>query len=258
MTTDGGATWVKRASPGVIYDIQAAKGSTYAMVSTCGNPNSCQDEALYEVASDGSAFSRVNGVPNVSLGSELETHGSSAYILARPTNFDTGQIVLWRSLSDGPWQPVATPCTWTGAVFGSVSAWSSSGLALVCGAPPGAGMQSKFAYHSTDSGSTWSNPSQIHSKLGYVGDLAAANENTWVLGEARGGMLVTHDAGQNWSLPKFTSEQKGGGIEGWGRVDYITAEEAVAVPWTLNGAVIALSNDSGASWNVEAFPSPRG
>lgn len=253
VTTDGGATWVKKTSPGIIYDIQATQGSAYAMVSACGNPATCQKEALYKVARDGSTFSRVKEVPQVYIGSELETHGSSAYLLAR----SLGSVALWRSLGNSPWEPVATPCRWMGADFGSVAAWSESGLALVCGSEPSAGMQMKFAYQSTDSGSTWSKTSQIHSNQGYVSDLSAANENDWVLGEARGQLLVTHDSGHTWSQPKFIYQLQRG-VEGWGNVKFITSTEAVAVPWTLNGAVLAISDDGGGTWNIEAFPSPRG
>ncbi len=145
VTTDSGATWVKKTSPGIISDIQATQGSTHAMVSACGNPATCQKKDPYTVARDGSTFSRLKEVPQVHLGSELETHGSSAYILAPSLN----SVALWRSLKNSPRDPVATLCKWMGADFGSVAAWSESGLVPICGWEPSAGMQMKFVYHST-------------------------------------------------------------------------------------------------------------
>ena len=96
----------------------------------------------------------------------------------------------------------------------------------------------------------------IASKFGYVLSLAAANSTTWILGEARGIMLVTHDGGRTWSDMKVT-HQGGGAGEGWSFVGFTSSSEAVAVPWTLNGSALAFSYDGARTWTMVAFPSGR-
>ena len=96
----------------------------------------------------------------------------------------------------------------------------------------------------------------IASKFGYVLSLAAASPTTWILGEARGIMLVTHDGGRTWSDMKVT-HQGGGAGEGWSFVGFTSSSEAVAVPWTLNGSALAFSYNGARTWTMVAFPSGR-
>lgn len=258
MTTNGGAAWEQIPSPGPVYDIEAGGAGIYALVESCPVSASCANTGLnlYRISSNGFHFLRVGPTQELSLGSQLVVHGSSVYLLAQPLYDVSGNAQLWRSLNGGGWQNVSTPCGWFGAAFGAVAAWSETGLALVCGMEPGTGEQMKIAYSSIDSGTNWSKGIPIASKFGYVKSLAAANSATWILGEARGTMLVTYDGGHTWSDMNVTHPGGGPG-EGWGFVGFTSSSEAVAVPWTLNGSALAFSYDGARTWTMVAFPSGR-
>lgn len=66
--------------------------------------------------------------------------------------------------------------------------------------------------------------------------------------------MVTHDSGRTWRWARFTGPVSAG-VEGWGNVSFIDATHAVAVPWTLNGDVLAFSADAGRTWSAVSFAS---
>ena len=257
-TTNGGASWNKISSPGPVNDIEAGSAGIYALIESCTPSASCPNAGLnlYRVTSNSFHFIHVGPTQELSLGSKLVAKGSSVYLLAQPLSGASGNAQLWRSLNGSGWQSVPAPCAWFGAAFGAIAAWSDTGLALVCGGQPSTGTQPKTAYSSVNAGSTWSKAMPIASKFGYVLSLAAANSTTWILGEARGTMLVTHDGGQTWSNMQVTHPGGGAG-EGWGFVGFTSSSEAVAVPWTLNGSALAFSYNGARTWTMVAFPSGR-
>jgi hypothetical protein len=42
-------------------------------------------------------------------------------------------------------------------------------------------------------------------------------------------------------------------VEGWGQVVFINRRRGFAVPWTLNGDVLAFTADGGRAWREVAF-----
>jgi len=122
--------------------------------------------------------------------------------------------------------------------------------------PSGHVIPSKTAYVSTDAGGHWRQVAELPQTSGYVFDLAAADANTWVLAEARGTLEVTRDGGSTWHAATSNDVSPSGG-EGWGTVTFVSATKAVAVPWTLNGSALAISNDTARTWDLIAFPSGR-
>lgn len=255
VTTNGGNSWHKEASPGTIYDIESGAGSVYALVNKCGISVSCGTATLYKIENNGTTFAQIDPSITVNWDSRLVVQGDKAYLLADPTNPGPSQIRLWRSTKHKIWNSVITPCKWSGANFGALAAWSTTGLVLVCGLEPGAGSQMKTAYYSTNSGDTWSAPFQLSFTGGYVGSLSASSQNTWILGEGRGTILVTHNSGKTWERAIFSSPERS--VGGWGFVGFTTENEAIALPWTLNGSVIAISHNAGNNWTLDSFPSPR-
>lgn len=258
VTSDGGATWQQHNAPGPVEDVEDAAGTVYALVRDCPTASGCwaaqtATDRLYEISGDGAKFTLV-GLPDpVSDLSQLITHGSSVFLLAPDTTVP-GPTTLWTELPDGSWQQRSTPCDWSGADFGAMAAWSATGLALVCGSEPSAGNQPKIAYTSTDAGRHW-HEVVAPDASGYVADLAAADARTWVLGEARGGMLVTHDGGHSWQDATFTGTEPS--VEGWVGITFVSATRAVASPWTLNGSALAITTDTAHTWQSITFPSGR-
>ena len=182
----------------------------------------------------------------------LALHGRAVYLLNQSGSPD-GRATIWASPDGLTWSVHDAPCTWFGGISGALAAWSSSGLALVCGGQPSAGSQAKTAFESTDGGRHWNHRSDLPVG-GYVGSLAAADQNTWALGELRGGIAMTHDGGTSWTEATVANAV---GVEGWGYIGFTDPTHGVAVPWTLNGSALAFSRDSGRGWNAVSFPSGR-
>lgn len=192
----------------------------------------------------------------------LAVHGESVSLLAPPPAYSlSSAIPLWASTNGGhSWLRRLAPCH--GQVTpAALAAWSTSGLALACGGQPGAGNQEKTFYLSTDGGAHWrltgrmpGPPGLDPMSSGYIASLAAANQHTWILGESRGTIMNTHNAGRSWQHANFAGSQAP--VEGWDYVDFTNAEHAIAVPWTLNGSVLAFAHNAGRAWSEIAFPSP--
>ena len=259
VTSDGGVTWQQHHAPGPLEDVEDAAGTVYALVRDCPTASACwaaqtATDRLYEISGDGAKFALVGPPDPVSDLSQLITHGSSVFLLAPDTTVP-GPTTLWTKPPDGTWQQRDTPCDWSGADFAAVAAWSATGLALVCGSEPSAGNQPKIAYTSTDTGSHWHEVGPPDTS-GYVADLAATDARTWVLGEARGGMLVTHDGGHSWQDAAFTGGTAPN-VEGWVGITFVSATQAVASPWTLNGSALAITTDTARTWQSITFPSGR-
>ena len=258
VTSDGGTTWRQQQAPGPVEAVEDAAGTVYALVRDCLTASACAaaqtaTDRLYEISGDEARFTLVGPPDPVSDLSQLITHGSSVFLLAPDTTVP-GPTTLWTNLPAGTWQQRSTPCDWSGADFGAMAAWSATGLALVCGSQPSAGNQLKTAYTSTDAGRHWLEVAAPDSG-GYVADLAAADARTWVLGEARGGIMVTHDGGHSWQDAAFTGTEAS--VEGWVGVTFVSATQAVASPWTLNGSALAITTDTAHSWQSITFPSGR-
>jgi hypothetical protein len=256
-STDGGVHWQRITAPGSVSHVAVAGDKLYVTAMTCpASAPLCGIYDLYVGQLDGSGFERVpigeyNQTQLSSLGSRVFLYGSPAGVIApvgpyRATVSSSADGVHWSSFS--------APCEADGADSGSLAAFSDSGLALVCGSSPSAGIQGKTAYVSTDSGAHWTQQGADSSlpNPGYVGPLAAADANTWVLAEQRGGLLVTHDAGATWRTA--TTERLGQGTDGWTQVVFADPQHAVAVPSSFYAGGLLLSSDAGDSWTAVTFP----
>ncbi|MDA8277433.1 MAG: hypothetical protein M0Z45_04435 [Actinomycetota bacterium] len=253
VTTDGGSSWDKVSSPGTIYDIEAGGGRILALINNCGISVSCGTASLYQISNDGQLIQKVSSSPVFSWQAQLLIRGPYTLVFTPPTIAGGGPYKIWRLLSGRSWKSIYTPCEFSGSLTAALAAWSESGLALVCGSPPGSGEQIKTAYSSSDAGKTWSKGKVIGSLNGYVTSLAAANSNTWILGQDRGDILATHDGGKTWiDLP--IAGRGGGTGQGWGSVGFVDPSQAFAVPYTVKGSYLAFSSDGAQNWTMVNFP----
>jgi photosystem II stability/assembly factor-like uncharacterized protein len=235
-TLDGGRRWHRIPLPAALRDVETGAGQAYALTS----------RGVYRITGRPVPIG-----PAVRGSGNLVVHGAAIYFL--------GSGSLWASADQGrSWRRLAFPCA-APAGIAALAAWSTTGLALACGGEPGAGNEAKTFYASTDGGARW----RVCGRTGftpgrgltggYVSGLAAAGPRTWVLTEARGGIAVTHDGGRTWrfaTIAGTTAE-----VEGWGNVALTSATHAVAVPWTLNGDVLAFTADAGRTWHEVRFRS---
>jgi hypothetical protein len=254
-TSDGGHVWSRRRVSGPVWDVEAGAGRAYALVAACPT---CAAR-LYLLAGDGREL--VDAGPPPGLWTGLVVHGLSVYLLgfSTPRRHRRSVTTLWASHDGGEtWQRETAPCPIPGLTSGTLAAWSATGLVLVCGGQPGAGSQAKTIYASTDGGARWQLTTRMPMGPGYVASLAAADRDTWVLAEGRiPSMEITRDGGRSWRPVTFRG-QVDDGVEGWGYVGFTDPTQAVAVPWTLNGSVLAVTNNDARTWREVAFPSGRG
>ena len=253
-TADSGITWTQEPAPHPILDLEAGAGVAYALMRDCPTADQCQTAHLYQVQNGGRRLAQVLG-PSVSAQSNLVVRGTTLYLLSASltgTNGFPGPMSLWARSLGSAWQQLATPCGWSGALGGALAAWSGSGLALVCGGEPSAGQQLKTAYSSTNGGRHWQSAAASPTSAGYVASLAAAGPTTWALGESRGQIEVTHDAGRTWSTvdPTGSSEPE----EGFWNVGFTDAIHGVAVSSTPYGSVLAFTYDAAHTWIPAQFP----
>lgn len=253
-TADSGITWSQEPTPHPILDIEAGAGMAYALIRDCSSPDQCPSAHLYQIQSNGRRLVQVLP-PSVSAQSNLVVHGANVYLLSGDlsnANGIPGPMSLWVR-TGGTWQRLASPCGLSGALGGALAAWSDIGLALVCGGEPSAGQQLKTAYSSSDGGHHWQLAAGQPSSGGYVSSLAAAGPTTWVLGEARGQLEVTHDAGHTWTIVDPTGS--GEVDEGfWGFVGFTDATHGVAVTGNADGSVLAFTLDGAHTWTPIRFP----
>lgn len=172
-----------------------------------------------------------------------------------PAGTKTEPATLWASYTGGSsWRRGTAPCDSGGP--GMLAAWSPTGLALACGSQPGAGSQGKSFYSSNDGGVHWHNVDQIPFGPGYLLSFAAASATRWIWGQGVNTQIeVTRTGGHSWHQAIFTGRTSG--TEGWGYVAFTSPSNAVALPSTLNGSVIAFSHDAGRSWQEAPFPTSR-
>lgn len=256
-TVDGGKRWLRLHTRAPVVDMETGAGRAYALVPGCASVDRCQTARLHRVSG---GLGRA--LPPVAVNANwysLVVHGNSVYLLtpSHPHGNALRAAALWVSHNlGGSWMRLSAPCRWPGALGGTLAAWSSSGLALACGSEPGAGNQAKTFYVSTDGGVRWRLTGRLAFGPGYIASLAAADRLTWVLTEGRLPTIeVTHDGGRSWRAALPT--QRGTGDEGWGYVAFTDRAQAVAVPWTLNGSVLAFTRDGARTWTEVAFPSGR-
>jgi photosystem II stability/assembly factor-like uncharacterized protein len=263
-TADGGRNWTTIRSPNSIFDLEVGAGRAYAVMASCRVMRACTEAYLYRLEDGGRRFIRIGPTSPIGPGTGLlAVHGQSVYLLAPPPAYRlSSPIPLWVSTDGGrTWLRRLAPCH--GQVTpDTLAAWSTSGLALACGGQLGAGNQEKTFYRSTDGGAHWRLTGRIPGPPlldgmsgGYIASLAAAGRDTWALGEARGTLLITNDAGRTWQPAAFTGTP--GPVEGWGYVNFTDPSHAVAVPWTLNGSVLAFTTNAGRDWSETSFPTPR-
>lgn len=240
-TTDEGTSWHRVSVPGRVLDLESGGGAPYALALDCGR---CARAHLYRI---GRALTRI-GPPVTRTWWSLRAEGASVYLLT-PSRLSLGSD-LWASHDRGrSWQALAAPCQWSGAL----ATWSPSGLALACGSQPAAGNQAKAFYTSTNGGRSWRLVGKLPFGAGYVASLAAADPDTWALGEARGQIELSTDGGRRWRPSRFKGAAAG--VEGWGSISFSDHLHGVAVPWTLNGDVLAFTSDGGRSWRKVSFAS---
>jgi hypothetical protein len=256
-STDGGVHWRRIAAPGSVSHLAVAGDRLYVTAMTCP-PSAplCGIYDLYVGQLDGTGFKRVpigeyNQAQLYSLGSRVFLYGSPAGVLAPVGPY---RATVSSSADGEHWSSFSTPCNADGADSGSLAPFGDSDLALVCGNSASAGIQGKSTYVSTDLGANWSARGTSSSLPlgGYVGPLAAADANTWVLAEQRGGLMVTHDGGNTWHAA--AEQPLGQGTDGWSQVAFADPRRAVAVPSSFYAGGLLVTSDAGDTWAAVTFP----
>jgi photosystem II stability/assembly factor-like uncharacterized protein len=245
-TEDGGRSWRLVGSAVPVIDVEVSHRAAYGLALDWPRE---QTARLYRVTATRAV--RIGPVLRVDgRWPQLVVHGRAVYLLA-PGAIGR-RAILWASHDAGrSWRRLSAPCTWPGANGAALAAWSPSELALVCGSQPTTGHQAKAFYVSTDGGAHWRLTARIAFTPGYLTSLAAGSVNHWVLAEARDGLSAGFDSGQTWRPGLFAPTVAD--VEGWGYVAFIDRTHAVAVPWTLNGDVLAFSADAGHTWREVTF-----
>jgi hypothetical protein len=246
-TGDGGRHWRAIRTPGNVLELETAGGAAYAVALPCASAERCVSLHLYRVTDAGLA--RI-GPRRPFYAASLTADGASVHLL-----INAGRrrgSMLWASYDRGrSWRVLRSPCPWDGTDSWALGGWSTRGLGLACGSQGGAGTQAKAFYISTDGGAHWQRAGQPPIE-GYVASLAAASPTRWALAEGRyPGILVSGDGGRRWHPARFANPQAP--VEGWGYVAFLGAGHAVAVPWTQNGGVLAISRDGGRNWRELDF-----
>lgn len=251
-TGDGGQHWQRIHAPGPVLNL-ITTDRLYLMIGSGCASGFCDRAALYTADLSGAGLRQVTDV-RTTPDAQLAVAGNRLYLLSRTVGpaGAASSATLWATVDGTTWTTRTAPCHTSATDFGALATFGSNGLALVCGDQPSAGWQPKTAFLSTDAGSHWTRQSQGAAipAAGYVGSLATAGENIWLLGELRGGLLVSHDAGHSWTAANLPSDAS---VEGWGQVQVVDPALAVAVPWTLNGGVIAFTHDAGTTWTAARF-----
>lgn len=251
-TADGGAHWQRLSTAGPVLDLRVTGGLVYILVDNCGVAPVCPPRELYTSPVGATTFT-VATVEFQNSEAQLTTSGGVMYLLSPPLAGD-GSAAVVSSSSDGvDWTQTSTPCLTAGADHAALAAFSAHGLALVCGAGPSAGVEPKTVYVSLDGGGHWTQRSTTSSLPagGYVGPLAAADQHTWVMGERRGTLMVTHDSGRTWKA--IGSTRPSVGTDSWVDVQFADPQHAAAVPGDLYSDAIVFSGDAGNTWSAHFF-----
>lgn len=189
---------------------------------------------------------------------ELPIRGS-AVALSRPTPRDgwiaaslpgSGVALLATHDSGATWRPLPSPAISRDAFALQLFFRSPTQGWLLAGEEPGAGLQVKALFGTTDGGQTWTRLAWTGSpdpggpsdhglpSYGYVGPIDFSSESDGWIAEPRGGLLRTTDAGRTWNRIA---------PDALDRVADVRFVNAI-VGWALGGQGLWTTTDGGRSW----------
>jgi len=213
VTHDGGTTWATKSTPGFVDSLEVSDGKLFALIA---GPK----HGLFSATTADPTLVRVPSVD----GDILVLHGRTVSVV------DSLDGRVWRSIDGRHFSPVRAPCSGPSAL----TAWSDSGLALICGAPAGLGEEPKSFFVSLDGGAHWL-PRTAPDDFGYIDSLSAASAEDLAFGIERGSgaVTMTHDGGRTWKRvpvkdPAGASLQ----VEDWTSVGFTDQNHGFALPST--------------------------
>jgi hypothetical protein len=252
-THDGGRTWKPIDLPGHVTDVEASNGRAFAVVADCTAGNGwCSSGRVFEATTGTDRFRPVPGLGQFAdpkrreFSASIVLHGYAVYVVLR-----TGSRATLAASSDGrTWELRELPCrTWSPANVGQsdLAAWSENGLVLVCGGMPGAGMQLKDVYESSDGGGSWTRVGRS-SSAGYASAIAAASADDWYIATLRGPIQITSDGGRTWHTGPH-----GPAWEGFSWVGFTDATHGVALPSNQHASAAWFTETGPDGWYTHAW-----
>jgi hypothetical protein len=220
VTHNGGASWQRILLPGKVGDLEASGGAVYAAVRGAGGK-----ERIYRSRATTNVWSGVTGLPASIKGDPAEgtitLHGTAAWIFIGNRVYATSTGTSWFR--------VALPCQKSKGFFaGSVAAFGSRRITLLCTGLGGLGSTEKIVYSSANGGHSFSRAGAP--PLGGDGGvlaqptprhvfIATSSGATWIYVSRNGGRTWTDgltllDGGKGWNDFGFTTATQGVVVEG--------------------------------------------
>jgi hypothetical protein len=252
VTTDTGATWTQFTVPNLasddpVVDIEALAGKVWALA--CSQP-ACTSLTLYGTSNlDPTGFTAVPGLSSItgSGGSEIDAgsitlNGTAVYVSG-------GGRTLWTSRDGQSFTTEQLPCSSGTTATDPLSAWRTTGLAVLCSHDAGPNGQTSTAYRSSDGGLNWKPLHPAKPGGGFSLALSAALAGTVEVGTTNAASRAyTIDSGGSWSqhnTDKFRMSYVG----------FINRMQVVALPDPAQRKRgFLMSYDGGGTWTLTQFP----
>lgn len=256
-TTDGGRTWTRESPPGRptvalagdaqgVYRVVSACPYRFTSISACKH-----DTSLWRTTPSDGTWTRVPMRLPKQNQAFLSVFGRAAYLLV-PAVEPTAPDALDVTVDGRTWSPRPDPCDKSqGEYLSSLSAASTTEVALLCQSNIGFGKAEKRAFRSNDAALTTVSAGELP-LYGINSQIAMAPNGVIVVATYSIGSWIYRNAGgQTWTTPVDGAD---GGM-GWNDVLFTTNR----IGWVVHGpasccgglgaAQLGFSDDGGVTWN---------
>lgn len=262
-THDAGRTWHRITLHGTETTLSLSRGSIWRLDSSCSTSSDprCHFTLLRSVTGSDvwHLMPRLPVFPR--QGSSIARAGPNvAWVVGGPTpNVDVSRLTLAATTNGGwTWSLRPMPCNHAGfsALSVDLVAYTATDLWLFCASQPGAGLQAKAVFRSTDGGRTWrlvSRSSTLGTASrtvgtltvgGYVSNAAVTSARGAWLALFRDTLIHTSDGGRTWrpAIPINVADPGGSGV---GPIQFVDARHG----WLLSFPTLLFRTvNGGRSW----------